>query len=79
MNIIDIIVILIFVVVITDGIVNVLNCSLWNGATCDMLPGKFDAGKTWRALLRSEDPFTIFMAVPTVYNNLARYFKDGKL
>ena len=44
-----------------------------------MLPGKFSAEETWKALLRSEDPFTIFMAVPTVYNNLARYFKDGKL
>ena len=44
-----------------------------------MLPGSFDAGKTWQALLRLEDPFSVFMAVPTVYNILAKYIKDGKL
>ena len=61
------------------GIVNVFNTSLWNGSTIEMLPGSFDAGKTWKALLRSDDPFSVFMAVPTVYNILAKYIKDGKL
>ena len=61
------------------GIVNVLNTSLWNGSTVEMLDGKFDAARTWQNLLREEDPFTVFMAVPTVYNNLAKYIKDGKL
>lgn len=61
------------------GIINVLNCSLWNGATCEMLAGKFDAEQTWRTLLRPTDPVNVFMAVPTVYSNLAKHLKDGKL
>ena len=59
-----------------------LNCSLWNGATCEMLGGKFSADETWKALLRTEDDpdrNSIFMAVPTVYNNLATHFKNGKV
>ena len=44
-----------------------------------MMAGRFDAEKTWQALLREDDPFSIFMAVPTVYNNLATHVKDGKL
>ena len=58
------------------GIVNVVNCSLWNGAECEMMRGKFDAQATWGKLLRKEDKFTIFMAVPTVYNNLYKYYTD---
>ena len=49
------------------GIVNVLCCALWSGATCEMLPG-FEAGKVWERFLRS--PLTLFMAVPTIYAKL---------
>ena len=49
------------------GIVNVLLCSLWSGACCEMLPG-FDADKTWQHLVRR--PLTLFMAVPTIYRRL---------
>lgn len=49
------------------GIVNVLCCALWSGATCEMLPG-FQAGEVWKRFVRS--PLTLFMAVPTVYSML---------
>ncbi len=49
------------------GIINVLSCALWSGATCEMLPG-FDAGKVWERFAQS--PLTLFMAVPTVYSKL---------
>ncbi len=49
------------------GIVNVLTCALWAGATCEMLP-KFDADATWDVLATGR--LTLFMAVPTVYSRL---------
>ena len=49
------------------GIVNVLTCALWNGATCEILPG-FDARAVWERLGRGE--LTLYMAVPTVYRRL---------
>ena len=42
-----------------------------------MLPGKFDVQKTCDALLREktdvQDAVSLFMAVPTVYSNLAKH------
>ena len=62
------------------GVVNVLNCSLWNGATCEMHEGRFSAKRTWETLLRKEkDRPNVFMAVPTVYANLAKFYFDGGL
>jgi len=49
------------------GIVNVLTCALWNGATCEILPG-FDPGAVWGRLGSGE--LTLYMAVPTVYRRL---------
>jgi len=49
------------------GIVNVVLCALWSGATCDMLP-RFDAAETWARI--AEGRLTLFMAVPTVYRRL---------
>jgi len=49
------------------GIVNVLTCALWAGATCEML-GKFDAPDAWTAIAAGR--LTLFMAVPTVYSKL---------
>jgi len=40
---------------------------------------KFDSEAVWQALLREEDPFTVFMAVPTIYNTLTRYLNEGKM
>jgi malonyl-CoA/methylmalonyl-CoA synthetase len=49
------------------GIINVLTCALWAGATCEMLP-KFDAAVVWAAITRGD--LTLFMAVPTIYAKL---------
>ena len=49
------------------GIVNVVTCALWAGATCDMLP-KFDAAKVWSRIAQGD--LTLFMAVPTIYQRL---------
>jgi malonyl-CoA/methylmalonyl-CoA synthetase len=49
------------------GIVNVLTCALWNGATCEILP-RFNAVDVWERLARGDA--TLYMAVPTVYRRL---------
>jgi malonyl-CoA/methylmalonyl-CoA synthetase len=49
------------------GIINVLTCALWAGATCEMLP-KFDAAAVWRRF--TDGDLTLFMAVPTIYHRL---------
>ncbi len=49
------------------GIINVLTCALWSGATCEILP-RFDAEAVWARLLRGG--ITLFMAVPTIYARL---------
>jgi malonyl-CoA/methylmalonyl-CoA synthetase len=50
------------------GIVNVLCCALWSGATCEFLP-KFDAARVWERFIDGSG-LTLFMAVPTVYARL---------
>jgi malonyl-CoA/methylmalonyl-CoA synthetase len=50
------------------GIINVLCCALWSGATCEMLP-RFDAANVWDRFLADDGP-NLFMAVPTVYSRL---------
>ncbi len=49
------------------GIINVVGCALWSGATCEMLP-RFDANAVWDRIAAGE--LTLFMAVPTVYTKL---------
>jgi len=49
------------------GIVNVVCCALWAGATCAILP-KFDAAETWART--AAGGLTLFMAVPTIYSRL---------
>ena len=49
------------------GIINVLSCALWSGATCRMLP-RFDANAVWDRI--ADGKITLFMAVPTVYSKL---------
>ena len=49
------------------GIVNVVSCALWSGATCEVLP-RFDANAVWDRLAGSS--LTLFMAVPTIYVKL---------
>jgi malonyl-CoA/methylmalonyl-CoA synthetase len=49
------------------GIINVVCCALWSGATCQMLP-RFDANHTWDLIANGN--LTLFMAVPTIYAKL---------
>lgn len=49
------------------GIVNVVSCALWAGATCEMAPG-FDAEAIWDRM--SGGVLTLYMAVPTIYHRL---------
>jgi len=54
------------------GIVNVLLCPLWVGATCHMLP-KFTPDQVWGLLTGDEPRPSLFMAVPTIYSKLIHY------
>jgi len=54
------------------GIINVLSCALWSGATCTFLP-KFDAKRVWDLFM--EGAINVFMAVPTVYYKLIASWK----
>ncbi len=49
------------------GIINVLSCALWMGASIETFP-KFDCASILRRV--SEDAYTVFMAVPTIYVKL---------
>jgi len=49
------------------GIINVVSCALWSGATCHMLP-RFDANAVWDQIAGGKT--TLFMAVPTIYAKL---------
>ncbi len=55
------------------GIVNVLGCALFAGASCEMLP-KFEAKTVWDNIL--EERITLFMAVPTVYTRLIEFWEQ---
>ena len=50
------------------GILNLLCCALWSGATCEIQPS-FDVDAVWRRLAGA-DGLTLFMAVPTIYARL---------
>lgn len=53
------------------GLVNVLACALWSGASVEML-GEFDAEHVLERV--SANAFTVFMAVPTIYVKLVAKF-----
>jgi len=60
------------------GIVNVLLCPLWVGATCHMLP-KFTPDQVWDLLTGDEPRPSLFMAVPTIYSKLIQYHDKRNL
>ena len=49
------------------GIINVLTCALWSGASCEFLPG-FDPGRVWERIASGD--LSLFMGVPTMYYQL---------
>ena len=54
------------------GIINVVSCALWSGASCQFLP-KFDPGKIFDLILQGH--VNMFMAVPTIYYKLIEYWE----
>jgi malonyl-CoA/methylmalonyl-CoA synthetase len=50
------------------GVLNALCAPLWAGGSVEFLP-RFDAERVWARL--ATEPFTLFMAVPTMYAKLA--------
>ena len=58
------------------GIINVLTCALWAGATCEILPG-FEVQQVWKRLGSGE--LSLFMAVPTIYNRLIAAWQEASV
>ncbi|HET9948630.1 MAG TPA: AMP-binding protein, partial [Longimicrobiales bacterium] len=56
------------------GIVNVLACALWNGATCEILP-RVNPVDVWERLATGE--LTLYMAGPTVYRRLLEAWEEA--
>eukprot|EP00656_Telonema_subtile_P053660 TRINITY_DN7828_c0_g1_i1.p1 TRINITY_DN7828_c0_g1~~TRINITY_DN7828_c0_g1_i1.p1 ORF type:complete len:526 (+),score=106.70 TRINITY_DN7828_c0_g1_i1:93-1670(+) len=55
------------------GVVNVLGCALYSGATCEfMYP--FSGSGVWGRL--GSGDFSLFMAVPTIYHKLIQEYED---
>lgn len=55
------------------GIVNVICCALWSGASCSFLP-EFDAAALFKIFKDGE--VNLFMAVPTIYFKLITYYES---
>ncbi|MCY4265132.1 MAG: acyl-CoA synthetase [Gammaproteobacteria bacterium] len=56
------------------GIINILSCGLWAGATVHLYP-RFDIKEITQAV--TAGTFTVFMAVPTIYVKLIEYFDSA--
>lgn len=55
------------------GLINVVACALWSGASCVFLK-KFDPQAVIRLLCQGE--INVFMAVPTIYYKLVSYWSE---
>ena len=56
------------------GLINIIACALWAGATCEILP-RFDAGRVWQRIASGR--LTLFMAVPTIYVRLIKAWEES--
>ncbi len=56
------------------GVVNVVCCALWSGATCELMP-RFDAAAVWERF--AQGGITLFMAVPTIYTRLIAHWEQA--
>ncbi|MEX0289856.1 MAG: acyl-CoA synthetase [Flavobacteriaceae bacterium] len=54
------------------GIINVMSCALWVGASCEF-HSKFEAEKVWEVIASGR--LSLFMAVPTIYYKLITYWE----
>ena len=59
------------------GIINALSCTLWAGATCELL-SRFNADQAWSRFV-ANDGLTLFMAVPTIYSRLTKTWENADL
>jgi malonyl-CoA/methylmalonyl-CoA synthetase len=57
------------------GILNLLCCALYSGASCEFMP-RFDARRVSERIARG-DGLTLFMAVPAIYAKLAQAFSEA--
>jgi malonyl-CoA/methylmalonyl-CoA synthetase len=57
------------------GVINILSCALWSGATCKMMKG-FEPEKVWKTFIN--DKLTLFMGVPTMYHQLLKEYKQSE-
>jgi malonyl-CoA/methylmalonyl-CoA synthetase len=55
------------------GIVNIVSCALWAGATCEFLP-QFSAEGLFNAFKQGK--INVFMAVPTIYFKLIAHWEN---
>lgn len=55
------------------GIVNVISCAMWSGATCEFIP-EFSADEIFRLFQKGD--INVFMAVPTIYFKLIAYWES---
>lgn len=55
------------------GIINVISCALWSGATCQFIP-EFSAAEIFNLFEKGE--LNVFMAVPTIYFKLITYWES---
>jgi malonyl-CoA/methylmalonyl-CoA synthetase len=55
------------------GIINVISCALWSGATVEFLPS-FSAQGVFEVFQKGE--INVFMAVPTIYFKLISYWEN---
>jgi len=55
------------------GIVNVISCAMWSGATCEFIP-EFSAVEIFRLFKKGK--INVFMAVPTIYFKLITYWES---
>jgi len=56
------------------GIVNILLCSLYSGAKCELMPW-FQADAVWDAFIQRD--YSLFMAVPTIYSRLISAWENA--
>ena len=53
------------------GILNVLSCALWSGASCEMMRG-FEVEPVWERIRNGN--VSVFMAVPTIYTRMITFW-----
>ncbi len=60
----------------THGIINALSTPLTAGARVSFL-SKFDPSVVWNLFMKPPEPYTLWMAVPTMYSQLIKKYDDA--